>query len=374
MASPVPSALFIGQWLPYSETFVHDQLCHQRRFHAHVFARGRAAGAARLAYPDVTALSEAESALLYWTGFAPRFTRELRAQRPRLIHAHFGTNGVLATPFARALGVPLVVSFHGHDVAGLFPQNRWTLRYARYQRHAAEMFEHASLLVCASSELADLLVSRAGAPAAKVVVHRLGIDLSRWDANVPRPGPLRVLMVGRLVEKKGMSHGLLAFSKLRRTVSDATLQIIGDGPLRAQLQRQAARLGMQACVELSGALPPDAVVAAMHRAHILMAPSVVARDGDRESGVLVLKEAAAAGLPTLGTLHGGIPEIIDDEVTGLLVPERDDAALSAALLRLAGDAGLRAQLGAAARRKMEQHYDTVRQHERLEELLASALR
>jgi colanic acid/amylovoran biosynthesis glycosyltransferase len=370
---PIPIGVFVGTWLPYSETFVHDQIVRQERFRATVCARSLTRDAGTFPYERVVALGPAERMRYLVLGRSPTFSDRLRRDGVRLIHAHFGTNGTYALGFAEELGCPLVVTFHGHDVAGLLPSNRFTLRYFRYQLLARRMLERASLLVCSSQELADVLVGRLGAPEARIRVHRLGIDLARFRP-VDRPeGPPRLLMVGRLVEKKGFEYGLRAFAEASRGLPDVTLHIVGDGPLAAGLRRLARELGIEGAVRFTGALDPDGVRGEMERAHVLVAPSVVARDGDRESGVIVLKEAAATGLPTVGTRHGGIPEIIDDGRTGFLVPEREVEPLARALRSLVRDGSLRSRMGAAARERMEREYDTVVQNRRLEDLLEGVL-
>jgi colanic acid/amylovoran biosynthesis glycosyltransferase len=373
LLEPVPVGLFVGDWLRLSETFIYDQLRFQRDLCAHVCARSLHREGAFFPYPQVSALGLVEAAAYWASGQAPRFLGALRRAGTRLIHAHYGLNGVKALPFARALGCPLVVTFHGHDVAGLFRANRFTARYFQYQRGARRMFERASLLLCASAELAQLLIERFAAPVARVRVHRLGIDLERF-AKVERPERApTVLMVGRLVEKKGMSFGLRAFAQARQREPEARLAIVGDGPLRRALEDEAGRLGIAEAVRFMGALPSEGVRAAMGEADLLLCPSVETQRGDRESGVLVLKEAAATGLATVGTRHGGIPEIIEHEQTGLLVPERDVGALAEALIELLGSHALRTRLGDAARAKMEREYDARRQNAALEQLLLGTL-
>jgi len=369
----LPLGLFVGSYLRVSETFIHDQLSFQQRFRATVCARERHPDSALFPYTDVHALGPLERARSWATGAAPSFTALLRRREVRLIHAHYGLNGVRALPFARELGCPLVVTFHGHDVGGLFPRNRFSARYFRYQRGAARMFAQAALLLCASGELAELLVERFGAPADKVRVHRLGIDLTRF-AHQPRPERApTILMVGRLVEKKGMVYGLRAFAAALPALPEARLRIIGDGPLRAGLESEIRELGLSQSVELLGALPSERVRSAMLEADVLIAPSVESASGDRESGVIVLKEAAATGLATIGSRHGGIPEIIEHERTGYLTPERDAAAISQALLQLMQSHALRERMGRLAREKMEREYDTRAQNAALEGHLLSVL-
>jgi glycosyltransferase involved in cell wall biosynthesis len=364
--------MFVGTWLPYSETFIYDQVQHQSRFRATAFARRRGGAPERFPYEHVVSLGPIERKLYEFWRIAPTFSRQLRAIGAKAAHAHFGTNGVLAMPFARALGIPLAVTFHGYDVGALLPQNKYTSTYFRYQRQAPAMFDYASLLLCASQELADMLLEL-GAPESKIVVHRLGIDLGRWNVAERSDGPVSVLMIGRLVEKKGMEYGIRAFAQVRRDHPDIRLRIVGEGPLGDELRALVRSLEVEDAVTFVGVLASEEVAAELARAHALLAPSVVAANGDRESGVIVIKEAGATGLPTIGTRHGGIPEIIDHETTGFLVPERDADALAIHLRTMIEDPAARARMGAAARAQMEDKYDTVRQNARFEELLASML-
>jgi len=369
--------VFVGSYLPYSETFIHDQLRSHRRFRAAVFAYERLPGSARrFPFAPVHALCGADR-MVYWvTGRARAFDAAIRAERPELLHAHFGTNGVYAAAFARRHRLPLVVTFHGHDVPALVGRARFTARYARYAALAGPMLRQAALLLPASRDLADRLIRDVGADARKVEVLPLGVDAARFDAMAQRdraPMVLRdsaptVLMVGRLVEKKGHLYGLRAFAAAHARVPDARLVLIGDGPLRRDVLWEIDRLGIGAAVHLTGPLSAPAVASWMLRAHVLCCPSVTAQNGDVESGVIVVKEAAAAALPTVGTRHGGIPELIVDGETGVLVDERDVARTADALVRLLSDSGLREQMGRAARDDARRRFDLRRQVARLEDL------
>lgn len=369
--APTPLALVVGSWLGYSETFIFDQVSHQRRFRAVVLARRRAGARHQFPYPEVHTLS-LPAELGWTTGLTQPHARTIDAAGCQLVHAHFGLNGAFALPMLRRRPLPLAVSFHGHDVGGLMPQNARSLRYRRYQRLAPELFERSGLLLAASTELAERL-EELGAPRSKLVVHRLGIDLHRFSPAPREEGPFGVLMVGRFVEKKGMGYGLEAFARLRREVPGARLSLIGDGPLRADLQAHATRLGLGESVRFLGARSADEVGDALRRHHVLLTPSVETASGDRESGTLVVKEAAATGMPVVGSRHGGIPEIIDDGETGYLVAERDIDGLSERLIGLARDPALRDRLGRAGREKMEREYDTRTQNARLENRLAGLL-
>ncbi|HSC88762.1 MAG TPA: glycosyltransferase [Polyangiaceae bacterium] len=374
MSAARPIGLLIGDYLRPSETFIHDQLQHARRTEPFVCARRELAGA-RLAFPHerVQTLPRWEELFFKATRRSPTFLRYLRQHRVELLHAHFGLNGAHALELVDTLGVPLVVTFHGHDVAGLLPKNRMKMRYFQYQLLRDRLFERASLLLAASHDLARRLVELHGAPAEKVLVQALGVETDRFVPQQRDPASQIVLSVGRLVEKKGIEYGLAAFARARAEAPGATYRIVGEGPLRPALERRAEELGVRQFVEFLGARSHEQVRREMERADVLLLPSVTARDGDLESGVIVAKEAAATGLPVLGTIHGGIPEIIEDGETGFLAPERDVARLAERLEALLCDGPLRQRFGLASRRRVEREFDSVRQNELLESRLLDVL-
>jgi glycosyltransferase involved in cell wall biosynthesis len=178
-----------------------------------------------------------------------------------------------------------------------------------------------------------------------------------------------ILHVGRLVEKKGTAQLIEAFSQVAAEFPDATLVIAGDGPLRASLQRQAAPLGDR--VQFLGPVLRIRIADLMRRAWLLAAPSVTARDGDAEGLPNVVVEAAASGVPVVATAHAGIPEAVEDGVSGLIVAEHDPESLASALRRLLGSPDLRQAQSQAARRIAETRFDLRRQSERLEDLYDS---
>ena len=154
-------------------------------------------------------------------------------------------------------------------------------------------------------------------------------------------------VIGRFVEQKGIEYAIRAFAP--HASEDVRLDIIGDGPMADDFHALVDRLGIRRVVSFLGVLRPDQVSAHLRTCDVLLAPSVVTRIGERESGLIVVKEAGACGLPVVGSVHGGIPEIIDEGVTGFLVQERDVGGLSDRLGSLLADEALRERMGAAAR-------------------------
>ncbi|MBU0552868.1 glycosyltransferase [Myxococcota bacterium] len=372
-------ALFRNNFLPYSETFIHDELRFHTRYEAVVMAR-QWRNAARFEGHEVIAverLPEAPRPLASaWYGLTRRaqaISEGMAKGRFDVVHAHFGHNGLYALPYARRHGLPLLISLHGRDVSVLLGRDKYRPAWWPYLMGHRRLFREATYFLAASQELKDL-IEGVGCPPDKVLINRLGVDISAFSpAPERREAPPVVLMVGRFVEKKGHLDGIEAAAAAIKAGQALRLVIIGDGPLKATYAQRAAALGIGEALTLTGALPHAGVLDWVQRASVLLAPSVIARNLDRESGLIVAKEAAACGLPIIGTLHGGIPEIIDDGETGYLVAEHDAAALGARLTQLLSDEVLQARLGAAARRKMEREYDIRQRVNALEDIYDQAI-
>lgn len=285
-----------------------------------------------------------------------------------VLHAQFGNLG----PTARRLiatgasTAKLVTSFRGADVA---------THLQRDPDRFAALFRHGDLFLPVSRAFRDRLVA-AGAPAERTIVHHSGIDLSRFPFTT-RSRPDRrptLLFVGRLTEKKGLRYVLDALALLRTEGVDADLDVIGDGPLRRDVEAQITDLGLGDRVRLLGGRAHTEVAARMRSAHVLVAPSIAAASGDQEGIPNVLKEAMATGLPVVSTFHGGVPELVDDGVSGYLVAERDARALADRLAHLLRRPDLWETLGRAARAKVESEFDSSRLNDELVQLYRDALR
>jgi len=182
-----------------------------------------------------------------------------------------------------------------------------------------------------------------------------------------------ILHVARLVEVKGTRYLMRAFANLARRYDGVQLLIIGDGPLRRPLQALAASAGIRDRVEFLGALPHADVLSWMRKAAMLVLPGIRTATGRAEGLGMVLLEAAATGLPIIGSRVGGIPECILEGRTGFLVPERDDAALAERMGELLEDTVKRRQMGTEGRALVERRFDIHRQTEALENLYDSLL-
>ena len=285
---------------------------------------------------------------------------DLRALRPLVLHAHFGRGGALALPIARALRIPLVVTFHGAD-ATKETHYRRRLVPRIYARRLAALQREAALFVCVSEFVRDRLLARGFPPEKLAVIHQ-GVELDAAEAVEPAGDPY-VLFVGRFVEKKGVSDLIAA---MRILESRVRLVLIGDGPLSGALRGEARGLKR---VEFLGWLPNTEVRRWMRGAVALCVPSVTGPGGDSEGLPTVIFEAMAEAVPVVGSNHAGIAEAVEHGSTGLLVPEGDPPALADALASLIERPELRRRLGAAARAVAAERFSALRQSRRLEAAL-----
>ena len=284
----------------------------------------------------------------------------LQPERIHHIHAHFADRAAtVALVASRLLGVPYSLTAHANDIyvaPVLLP----------------EKIAHAKFVTtCTTYNQAHLeqLTQRR----IELVYH--GLDLA---ALTPAPRPTRVdpwplvLSVGQLKEKKGFKHLTRACGLLKSRGVEFRCEIIGEGPQRGELEQLVADCGLQDTVALRGALPNAEVMAQYGRATLFVLPCVVAGNADRDGIPNVLLEAMASRVSVITTRLSGIPELVEDGVTGLLVDPGDETALAEAIVRLLNDAELRGRLARQGRRRVEERFDIRVNTGRLVELLEAA--
>jgi colanic acid/amylovoran biosynthesis glycosyltransferase len=211
----------------------------------------------------------------------------------------------------------------------------------------------------------------------RIEVVRNGLDLQSFPWQGERlagGGPLRLLAIGRLIEKKGVDDLIEACALLRERGQDVDCRIVGEGDDRDALQERIERLGLQGSCTLQGACTQDELPGYLAWAAALAAPCVTAESGDKDGLPTVILEAMAAGLPVVSTPVTAIPEIVRHEETGLLVPERDPAALASAFQRLGDDHSFARRLAKEGRAAIEELHDNRKSGSRLAALYREASR
>jgi glycosyltransferase involved in cell wall biosynthesis len=285
-----------------------------------------------------------------------RVTRQTRFD---LVHAHWVLpNGPLGALAAARRKVPLVISLHGSDV--YLPERHKWLRGA-----AAWTLRRAAAITACSGDLARRAIAL-GAPAERVSVIPYGADRETFRPAGPAEralvraewglvaGEALVLAVGRLVRKKGLDVLIRALPQVVAEAGPVHLLIAGQGDLRGELEALGRELGMQAHVTLVGAVERDRLPALYRSCDVLAVPSMHDERGNVDGLPNVVLEGMASGVAIVASDVAGIPQVIIPEETGLLVPEKDPAALAQALVRLLHQPELRTRLGQAARRRVEE--------------------
>ena len=278
------------------------------------------------------------------------------------LHAHFGT---VATTVARlaALFSGRTYSFTAH-AKDIFHQD---VRLDDMRRK----LEEATAVITVSDYNVQFLRQRYGPAAGRVQRVYNGLDLARFAFASPEARPARIVGVGRLVEKKGFGDLIWACKILKDDGRDFQCDIIGGGMLEEELRDLIADLGLLDRVRLLGPLPQHKIIEHVKNAAVLAAPCVLGTDGNRDGLPTVLLEAMALGTPCVSTDVTGIPELLEDEVTGLMAPQRNLMALATALARLLEDGQLRATLAAEARKRVESGFDIHRNAAEIRRIIAA---
>ena len=282
---------------------------------------------------------------------ALRIASDVRRLGITHLHSHFATE---ATDVARLASwfssVPYSFTAHAKDI---FHDSVDVATLVSKMRSAAA-------IVTVSDYNARFLCSLPGAPTKRVVRIYNGLPLEEFAFREPADRPRRIVAVGRLVEKKGFSVLIEACAQLRAAGAEYRCEIIGSGDLEDSLRAQIGAAGLEDSIELVGPLPRRAVIGRVQNASVLAAPCVTGADGNRDGLPTVVLEAMALGTPCVATNVTGLPEIVRDGHTGLLVPEGRAQPLATALECLLDDVPLRVRLAQAARRQIETRFDIGR--------------
>ncbi len=303
-------------------------------------------------------------------GSAPAIVKRLGALRPVLLHAHYGPNGLRALPLASTLRLPLITTFHGGDATMTDLRHQETyLGFRLYLANKAKLRTSNATFIAVSQFVRRKLLEQ-GFPAERVLVNYTGVDTKKFRPASTEDSPI-ILFVGRLVEFKGAEFLIKAASEVQRQFPAVELVLIGDGPLRKDLERLAKQSLRR--YRFLGVRTSEEVGNWMNRASVLCMPSVTMRSGEAEGFGMVCAEAQAVGKPVVAFASGGISEIISHANTGFLAAERDWQALAGHLMTLLLSADLRERFGRAAREAILRRFDLEHCTRRLESVYGMVL-
>ena len=373
------TAIFRLQLFKVSEPFIALQALAFEKYHP-VFVGQSLWGVAPNGAEFLTSHENAPRLLRGLSQIFPRadqrLTQELQKRKIGLIHAHFAIDAIYALPYATRLNVPLVTTLHGFDVTrtdkSLLMSCRPALINAALRRQNLQ--RSGDMFVCVSEHIKRAALLK-GYPVEKLTVHYIGTDTKKYVPLDSRDHTEKYLVhVARLTEKKGTIFLLRALARIVPTNPSIKLKIVGDGPLRGELENEARQLGLSGHVTFLGARPFEETQNLIANAYAVVLPSITASNGDTEGLPMVTKEAGAFGQPLVVTDSGGIAEAVIDGKTGFIVPEKNVEALADRIERLLRDPDMARQIGLNARAHIEENFNVQKQSAKLERIYDEVIR
>lgn len=302
----------------------------------------------------------------HWEKVRGRVLAEhLKSEQCQVVLVEFATTAVDVVEACWEARVPLVVHFHGYDA---YSKQVLEKNGERYR----DLFQYASAVIGVSRHMCRQLVSL-GAPENKVHYLCYGVDTKQFHNAAPDHAGMNFLAVGRFVAKKAPQVTIRSFAKVLEQLPSARLRMVGEGELWAECKELTQKLGIQKNVDFLGWRNPSEIQALMRESRAFVQHSVVPESGDSEGTPVVILEAQASGLPVISTVHAGIPDVVIHGETGLLVQEHDMQGMADAMIRLAQDSDLAAQMGRAARARVVSEFDQSSQIAKLAGILSEAI-
>lgn len=271
--------------------------------------------------------------------------------------AEYGPTGLPIIGPCREMDIPLVVHFHGYDA---YRSDVLDLVGHHYQ----ELFDSSASIIAVSRHMESQLLSL-GAPRRKLHYNPCGVDTTLFRGGDPSHAPPTFISVGRFVDKKAPYLTLRAFQSVVEAVPESRLVMIGDGPLLETCQNLSRVFEIADKVDFQGQSPHPTVASTMRAARAFVQHSVRSRIGDSEGTPVAVLEAGASGLPVVATRHGGIPDVVIDGETGLLVDEWDVDGMAEHMVQLARDPALASRLGQNAKARIRREFPVEKSIENL---------
>ena len=287
-------------------------------------------------------------------------TASFRREKIEVVLAQFGTTGVAILNTCKLLKLPLIVHFHGADASIKELLNTYHEEYLR-------MFDYATYIIAVSKLMQQRLIEM-GAPAQKIIYNPCAPNDAFFQIQRDPQGKLFV-GAGRFTDKKAPYYTILAFQKVLKHHPDAQLILAGTGELWDACRNLVDFLGLNNNVTLPGAYNATTLQEWFSKATAFVQHSLTPSSGDMEGTPVVVMEASAAGLPVISTFHAGIPDVIIDNVTGLLVKEHDIEGMANNMCKLLDNKELSVSMGQAGRKNIKENFSMQKHIAVLNELV-----
>lgn len=284
----------------------------------------------------------------------------------KAVLAEYGPTGTYVLEACAQAGIPLLVHYHGRDAYHYKTIERFGAKYRK-------MFEFAHTILPVSTDMYQQLQSL-GADPKKMLLNPYGPNPNFFKFQDIQANEPVFLTVGRFTAKKAPHLTIQAFAKVLQTVPKARMIMLGDGELWEENKQLARELGVFEAINFAGPAKPEQIATIHHQVKIFVQHSVRAEDGDSEGTPVAILEAMKSGLPIVSTRHAGIKDVVLEGDTGFLVDEGDWKGMAEAMLKLAQDPNLAAEMGKKGNARVEAHY-TMEQHiQRLADAILAAIK
>jgi colanic acid/amylovoran biosynthesis glycosyltransferase len=290
----------------------------------------------------------------------------IKKEKIKLIHAHFGKDAIRILPLAKKNKIPLIISFHGYDASG-------SLRHDYYKNQLPQLFDYASKIIIVSNHMMNSLELEKWKNKVELLPYGIDVDIFKPSEINSNINGLQILHSGRLVSKKGVPDLIDVFAKLVKKYNHIRLRILGDGPELTLCKQKVDELDLNNFVSFLGSQPPSVVKKELNEADIFVLNSRIDEKGNMEGTPVSLLEAMSMGKAAVSTYHAGIPDVIQNEMNGLLVPEKDNHALEVALDKLIKSEELRKNIGLEARKTVVNQYSQKHLFPKLKQIIEDVI-
>lgn len=361
-----------GDYLPLTETWLYNNQITNLKHYKPIIIAQKTMNLDKFPTKNVYSFEDhnlfyrkANQLSLKFTGkYLSQKKETINRHNVKVLHSHFGYEGFKYLRLKKSVNLPMVTTFYGFDVSMPLRSPSWRKKYT-------ELFHEGELFLTEGSYMKEELI-KLGCHEDKILVQHLGVDLKKFNytsRELPEDGNIRILIAGSFREKKGIPYAIQSFAEVKKNYPNIQLRILGDGPLRGQIESLIKKLNISKSVDLLGYQDHEIFLKEAVDAHMFLLPSITAGNGDTEGGAPVaIIEAQATGLPIISSYHADIPEVVVEGKSALLAPEKDIDCLANHLEYLIKTPELWAKMGFEGRKHIEKEYDLIKQVEKLEKI------
>ncbi len=357
----------------YSETFIRDQIeCFSKLADVYAIHSGR--------LPEKKENGTLLNSKLFWAlhkivkGVVGRnnffgnygVKKYLKENKIDVVIANYGMPASHMAPICKALNIPLLVIFHGHDATDIKLLNEYHNKYKK-------LFDYASYILPVSEDMKKRLIAL-GANADKIKVIPCGVDTYKFKPDGNNVEKKNFIAVGRFTEKKGPLYTISAFHKALQKFPEAKLVMVGGkSDLFEKCENKVNELNINNSVIFTGVLSSEEIVNLLRTSLAFVQHSITASNGDMEGTPVGILEASATGLPIVSTLHGGIKEAVIHGGSGYLVAEKEDVSMAEFMIKLLENLDLAKEIGLNGRNHIIENYNQEKQINKIYSLAKDAI-